>query len=92
MICFSNLALPEEKPKEEDPEDDKSVTPDGRKDEPPHPTPQKAGKAKTEKSDSKKEKRKTSAKGSRTARRSSAHGAASPPPGAPTPQSDADGR
>lgn len=87
-----NLVLPEEKPKEEEQEEDKSVTPDGRKDEPAHPTPSKGAKGKTEKSDSKKDKRKGSAKGSRAPRRSSAHGTTSPPPGAPTPQSDADGR
>lgn len=92
----SNLSVPEEKPKEEEQEEDKSTIPDGRKDE-SHPTPQKGGKSsKAEKhqaQDAKKDKRqgRLSAKGSRTARRGSAQ-ALSPPPGANTPQSETEGR
>ena len=91
MMCdSSNIALPEEKAKEEEQEDDKSITPDGRKEE--HVPPVKGFKGKAEKlqAEGKKEKRKSSAKG-RPTRRSSTH-AISPPPGAPTPASDADGR
>ena len=86
-----NIGSIEEKPREEDAEDDKSITPDGRKDDHTTPTRKKPKDAKLA-ADPKKDRGRQSSARSRAGRRSSTI-TSSPPPGhgAPTPVSETDG-